>query len=185
MEAVQNWKLCHRCCRPLPETFFRFRSKDSEDRMHQCRECTTTAQRERRHARKTHATKRAMAKLTRHMAQTADVKRMSWLVSHAFAEFGGLNSFLAAWHGQLEGVRNDALAARESLNALTAVLSLSAATAVLEPPPRRADDMSNAELDEHMRSLLTEKLVENLEDVLLNLHDQGWRIEPPPKANAY
>ena len=178
MEAVQNWKLCHRCCCQLPETEFRFRSKVSGQRMHQCRECTTTAQRERRHARKAHATKREMAKLNRQLARTTDAKRVSWLVSDTIDQLGGLHHFAASVRDHFDAISAARHGSRETLNTLTAIINLSAASAALEPP-RRADDMSDAELDEHMRSLFQQKLVENLEDVLLNLQDQGWRIEPP------
>ena len=119
-----------------------------------------------------------MTKLTRQLARTTNAQRVSWLAHHAFTEFGGLNRFAAAWHEHLKDVSAARPGSRETLNSFAAIINLSAASAALDPP-RRPDDMSDAELEEHMQALLTQKLVANLEDILTNLQRQGWIIEPP------
>lgn len=179
----QDCQLCQRCCRSLPVSEFRFRSKASGRRMHQCRECTTSAQRERRRAHKSGATKRAMAKLNRQLARTTDAKRVSWLVSDTIGQLGGLHRFAASLRAHFDDVRSTCLGHRETLNTLTAIINLSAASAALNPP-RRPDDMTDAELDEYGQQLFQQKLVENLEEILLNLLDQGWVIQPPPSEST-
>lgn len=183
MEAVQNWKLCHRCYRPLPETEFRFRSKVSGDRMNHCRECTTTAQRQRRLARKVGATKRAMTKLNRQLARTTDAKRVSWLVSDTIDQLGGLHRFSASVRDHFDAVSADRLGSRETLNTLTAIINLSAASATLNPP-LDPGLMKDDELNDYIQTLLSRAFVERLPDALLELERQGWRIEPPRPKTA-
>lgn len=174
----QDCQLCQRCCRSLPVAEFRFRSKASSRRMHQCRECTTSAQRERRRAHKTGATKRAMAKLNRQLARTTDAKRVSWLVSDTISQLGGLHRFAASLRAHFDDVSSACLGSRETLNTLTAIINLSAASAALNPP-RRPDDLTDDELAEDLQRLLEQAVMEHLPDLLLTLEREGWRIEPP------
>lgn len=183
MDAVPNLKLCCLCCRTLPEAEFRFRSKSTGRRMHQCRECTTTAQRERRHARKTHTTKRAMGKLTQQLAQTADAKRVARLVSDSIDQLGGLHRFAAAYREHFDAVSIAQPGRRETLNALIAIANLSVASATLNPPPDPRL-MQDDDLAEYVERLLDQKMIERLEQALPELIAQGWVIMAPEVSDA-
>lgn len=106
-EAVSPTAIvCSRCCKALPETAFRRRSKSSTLRMRECGGCHARYERERRRSQRQEAASIILQKSASVIARASNLERLSALLDLLVQQLGGPQKFYQCWLDEIERLKS-------------------------------------------------------------------------------
>ena len=98
--------VCSSCCRSLPETAFRRRSKSSTLRMRQCGRCHAAYERQRRRSQRQEAAGISLQKSASAIARASNLERISALLDLLVQQLGGPQKFYQSWLDEIERLKS-------------------------------------------------------------------------------
>ena len=97
--------VCSRCCKLLPESEFRRRSKSSTLRMRQCSACHATYERQRRRDQRQRAAGLTLQRSASAIARAPNLQRLSTLLDLLVTQFGGHLRLYQFWLAEIERLK--------------------------------------------------------------------------------
>ncbi len=121
-EAAET-RFCESCLTAKPLTEFRRRTRESDDRLGQCRQCHNAAERTRRAAGRARRDSRDLAKFVSQAKRATNPANVQALIDRMIDRFGGLDDFCARWKAIIDAAI-EAHQHRLALDAFRAIANL-------------------------------------------------------------